>query len=618
MEPPLLPPSISSLSSGSPDHGQGCKGSPPYLDSKKPGLPRPNSNVPTYDIEQGGNILTTPARSNGSRRVKIKAHSLDMQADSYEFGRNPNDTVNQHPPKASSKTRKGHERSLSREMLNESLFQDALNRAHYESKRGPVRKHRSNRHVRRNTDPDNLFNNSKAIGNEKKREKVKNGYGSFDNGPPNFSGESAHRVHRHRSSSGSFHFESREMDASNHSRSSWAPPPLYVQSERGQMDGSNHSRTRVASYAHSERSSSEASISHPGLGTEEFDPRKEFAYYASHYKPSSSTSHQSSPVVHGMPPPIPSTHYRSHSSSVDWMNGSNHSAMSAMTLDPEQMALLEASNKGKHHRRHSSRSSRMARMVEQQVAIENSKGEDQPTACRDLLFAILFVVQLGAVAYAAVKLGPQTMMKYHLIKDSFVEDGEVWLNFHYIIRLAGICGIFASLLSVLALSMMMQFPENVIRYSLGISISLAFAWGTLGIGLSPKSLVPISGVLALTFFVSYSFLVWERIHFATVNLHTALDGINSNIGVVGVACGALVVVYCWCMLFAFAFVGIFDLVQYNKNHPDLYDHHESEAFILLRKYHFVGLILSFAWTYQVLKVSQHHQEMASSSKRSFF
>ena len=85
---------------------------------------------------------------------------------------------------------------------------------------------------------------------------------------------------------------------------------------------------------------------------------------------------------------------------------------------------------------------------------------------------ILFDVQLGP----AVKLGPQTMMKCHLIKDSFLKDGEVWLNFHYIIRLAGICGMFDSLLSVLALSMMMKFPEYVVRYSLEISISLAFAW----------------------------------------------------------------------------------------------------------------------------------------------
>lgn len=347
------------------------------------------------------------------------------------------------------------------------------------------------------------------------------------------------------------------------------------------------------------------SHSHPGVGSAEFDPRKELQYYASHFSPSPrSSAFNSSP-----PSKIPLSRHSYHGEPLSASSGSGTSPMHSMrmmrrsssgsygengsfcSIDPEKFALLEGSPSVSKsgHRRHMSQR-RMMRLVEQQVLIENAKGEKQPVACRDAFFVLLFLAQIAAVIWTGINFGPAAMV-IHANTDGNNADGEIWFNYRYILSFAAYCGVFASILSAGTLAIMMKFSENVIQSALVISIGLAFAWGTIGVGLTPQSLVPLTGILALGFFVCYTFIVWERIPFAATNLSCALIGIRENLGITAVAYSMMILAFGWSMWCIFAILGVYD-----------YLNEEVEGGVSENYHVLFVLAFAFYWTYQVLQV----------------
>jgi len=125
-------------------------------------------------------------------------------------------------------------------------------------------------------------------------------------------------------------------------------------------------------------------------------------------------------------------------------------------------------------------------------------------------------------------------------------------------------------------------------------ITLSFIWGTVGVGLSPKTAVPVTGIIALTLTVAYAFIVWDRIPFASVNLLTALTGVQAYPATIVVAfcCQALALI--WSIYFTVVVCGIYDAL--NKGTllvPHQYQYH-GMIYILLG--------FSYYWTCQVLQV----------------
>ncbi|MEY4886981.1 MAG: hypothetical protein RL767_452 [Bacteroidota bacterium] len=114
-------------------------------------------------------------------------------------------------------------------------------------------------------------------------------------------------------------------------------------------------------------------------------------------------------------------------------------------------------------------------------------------------------------------------------------DDLLLLDYRNILKIAITCGAFAIVVSALTLAFMMAMSRRLVYVALVLSIGVSFAWGTIGIGISPKSFVPITGIITLMLTVGYMFVVWDRIPFASANLTTALTGVRDNLSLVGVA-----------------------------------------------------------------------------------
>ena len=462
------------------------------------------------------------------------------------------------------RSRSSRSRSLSREASELEQMQDAVNRAHMESVLGVNHASKSKRsskhHVRRSMDAgvDSRLVQDEAMKVKKKKS------------------------------------QSYDYDFNGRGYGSMGSMNAYLSGSQRNMD---------------ERST--GTLEHPGVGQNEFDPRKELAYYASHYAKNNSSPHGS----------LRDTNFLMHSPGIipRDMDASDHSKLSISRhksigtpplhggstsirsspfthhSDHSSHYLSESFSGSRRHKRGASER-RIMLLVEQQVAVENAKGEDQPASCRDVFFVILFLCQLAAVIYAGITYGPSAMFVNHINEDPAVQEQEdreqhiLWVNYNYIIRFAALCGVFAGALSVLALGLLVRVAENVIKYSLVVSIGVAFLWGTIGVGISPQSLVPLTGVLSLTFIAAYTFLVWDRIPFATANVHTALLGVSANKGLVAIAGFVLAITYLWCIWTAFALIGMYDLMKTDPSSP-------------ITTGYFVAMMISFYWTYQVLKVS---------------
>ena len=236
------------------------------------------------------------------------------------------------------------------------------------------------------------------------------------------------------------------------------------------------------------------------------------------------------------------------------------------------------------------------------------KGQKQPRSCKDVFYAILFVLQMAAVLVVGLKFGPEALVgttkelgtaegmedddvTLDELMDGTPQHAKVVLAYYNIIKMACICGAFAVIVSAMALAFMMAMARRLVYVALVLSIGVSFAWGTIGIGISPNSFVPVSGIIALMLTVGYMFVVWDRIPFASANLTTALTGVRDNLGLIGVAFFFQFLALVASIYYSFTFVGLHD-AMYN-GHLDLSDNTKVAVDVLL--------FISYYWTYQVLR-----------------
>lgn len=140
---------------------------------------------------------------------------------------------------------------------------------------------------------------------------------------------------------------------------------------------------------------------------------------------------------------------------------------------------------------------------------------------------------------------------------------------------------------------MMVMSRRLVYVALVLSIGVSFAWGTIGIGISPQSFVPITGIITLLLSVGYMFVVWERIPFASANLTTAVTGVRDNLGLVGIAFFFQFMALVCSIWYSFAYVGLHDAM--NSAEYDTSDRAKIVVHVLF--------LVSYYWTFQVLRVS---------------
>ena len=179
-----------------------------------------------------------------------------------------------------------------------------------------------------------------------------------------------------------------------------------------------------------------------------------------------------------------------------------------------------------------------------------------------------------------------------LITDS-ISDGwsRIQVDYRNALQICCITGLYAAALTSLTIGFMMILAKSLIQTALIFTILLCFAWGTVGIVLSPYSFVPILGFIALALSLGYAVVIWDSVPFWACNLSTALTGVRCVADTLLVGFIMLVLAFFWCIIWGFAFIGTYDsLSKGSETMPWLPG---TDGFIL-------GLLLiSMFWTYNV-------------------
>lgn len=266
----------------------------------------------------------------------------------------------------------------------------------------------------------------------------------------------------------------------------------------------------------------------------------------------------------------------------------------------EATFLLTKNNHKKDNRKLGTGGGRRSMMMRQKSAqhfMESIKGTEQMPSCRDVIFLLLFVFHLLGIVYLGNTYGFGLFQQSP--NDVVEEDGTTAIsssfdvNYLNLIYLAGMSGIFAVTISAVMLCLMMVLANNIVQIALAITITFSFVWGTMGIGLSPKKVVPATGFIALALSVGYAFIVWDRIPFVASNLDAGLKGIRANPGVILIAFFFQFLALGWSIYYTFVVVGLYDAIQ-NDHIGD------SHPWIKYAVYTLLGL--SYYWTLQVFLV----------------
>ena len=183
------------------------------------------------------------------------------------------------------------------------------------------------------------------------------------------------------------------------------------------------------------------------------------------------------------------------------------------------------------------------------------------TKCNDPIFAVLFYINVIAIAFVAVAYGGGALSGGLTPSDddfnannNNTSDGEGgYTGYIVAVVLTGIISLFAS---GVGLAILMKFPETIIKMALifvvvmmGIMMVISFLSGNL--------FAAIMGAVFFAIMLCYVRVAWPRIPFATINLVTAITAIQANLGVVAFNYIFAIVAVLWSVLWSVAFVGVF-------------------------------------------------------------
>jgi len=279
-------------------------------------------------------------------------------------------------------------------------------------------------------------------------------------------------------------------------------------------------------------------------------------------------------------------------------------------------------------------------------------GEQQPNACKDSFWAVLFYLHLIAIAFVTIQYAPtmasdmaseyagrerrlvtQFNTIYHYLMflpsfspsssidsssiDSFseyddnhnhndhryLEEGEdneafdfdgLTMNTIYIIL--GISGTAGFLISTVAMSLMMIIPSAMIKVALLFNVCVTTGLVVFAIVVQAWPMVVMSGI-GLLFTIYYTYIVWKRIPFAASTLVTAITAIKSNMGLAFFAYNNLVLTFLWSVWWSLASVA----TSYVVGDCDAEMYCESE----INGWFIFAFLISFFWTCQVIKNVVH-------------
>jgi hypothetical protein len=247
------------------------------------------------------------------------------------------------------------------------------------------------------------------------------------------------------------------------------------------------------------------------------------------------------------------------------------------------------------------------------------KTEPPRRQCRDVIWALLFYANLGAMAAVAVVYAPAMIsdiaegmadgMQRRLTDiapasfQRFLEegnddqyDGTFPVDPQTLLVILSITGATGLILSTLALGFMMNFAKVLIKAALWFNIIFFGATGllTLAAGIIPMGLI----LLAMAAFSAYyAYVVWRRIPFAAANLVAAVTAVRANLGLAFYAYLSLLLTFGWSLWWSISFMS----TLYVTNGCDSSGECEKEAngFIVFL------FLVSYFWAIQVIQNVVH-------------
>lgn len=231
-------------------------------------------------------------------------------------------------------------------------------------------------------------------------------------------------------------------------------------------------------------------------------------------------------------------------------------------------------------------------------------GAEQPLTCRNVVFLLLFVFHLILVVYAG----------QHYFRKAVHEEGNettvIDILYDNLIKIASYSGMFAVLLSMMLL-LIVSFASKFIQTALFLTISMSFLWGTIGIGISPHSAVPITGMIGFALSIAYAFIVWDRIPLSAANLQTGISALRHFWSICCIAIFVQWMAWAYVVYYSVVVCGVYDWIQEKwavkhddfegpQDGPDSWK--ELEMTTTMERGIYVLLAISFYWTLQVLQV----------------
>ena len=281
-------------------------------------------------------------------------------------------------------------------------------------------------------------------------------------------------------------------------------------------------------------------------------------------------------------------------------------------------------------------------------AVSAIRGRPQnPPHAQDVLWAVLFLVQLGVVILCSIRFGymlwfaklprhfwqmmpwafeqPEEggTIQYNVstnelqyndddLDSSYLSDTAVavaaaaaapthfkfTIDYQNVIALVSITGFYSCILTYLSFGFMLVLARALIQTILIFSVILALAWGVIGLTLDPYGVISIMGFMALLLTLGYTMYNWSHVPFAAQNLYTAMCALRCSADVTILGLGCLVVAFAWCVIWGMAFVGIVNSLNNDEcERKDVCGPHVENRHIPV----YLLLLFSFHWTNSVIK-----------------
>lgn len=226
-----------------------------------------------------------------------------------------------------------------------------------------------------------------------------------------------------------------------------------------------------------------------------------------------------------------------------------------------------------------------------------TKGEHQPSACRDVFFAIAFIAQIVGTCAIAGIYGAEAFTSIMTKTNKDANETIAEVDYSGIRKAAIATGGFSLITSMLMLTVMIKFGSFLIKLSLFFTVAYALFILVLSLAVGNIKLA-IIGVLCFAMTACYACCVWSRIPFATCNLVTGLTAIRANFGITIISYLFSAVSFGWNIVWCLAFLGVYE------QSPDIEGSDEKNEKTLNYTY-LLLLCLSFYWSLQVFTNVMH-------------